>query len=707
MPGLAAPAARTPLTIRCSSLRDVDHGAFVARRERRTCALDAWRRGGSGPASRRRTDRERPTKTPSASAESAAEHEGATSEKRNGENSSNKRSASGENGSHQESNFQEASVTNGTETESHSRSEAEPAGEVADDEVDEAGNEEGDGKDSADKADRLSESNAGIAFGDDGEPLLWSASLAEYADRRASGLTPRLDPALDSEFSDAWALAVQERKAFELKNQYSRVGILADLNFPDFVPVPGKEENAANASLEQLSRAKAKAVYNATGLPSVTETHELIIDAPESGASINKTLQKAYHTRAVEEEGDDMIERVRPVSDHDRLTHFICIAAYFDGEFDMVANGTAEVAMYFSGSKYASVAVASAMDELYMTLTRVLGLELVPPGGPSRDPEQGEKEPLVGATLLRERILREAEMLDNSILKVSSFLNHKVDAELMEACGVELAERLRHTAPTKILTVESTGLIPGLPTARCLGVPLVFARKSRPITISDSFQTSYRSATKGTTSELVVSCEYLSPGDRVVVIDDFLAGGSTAEALFKLANMAHAKVVGVGVLIEKMSDGGRAFLSGYDVPVESLAKVLPAMEAGRVDVVEELPWVSQEDVVGEQVDVTSSRIRDARRIAAERTHATASARSSGDGDSENVISSDDEQVAVSLRSDRVDDSDSSILSDDGTEADDDELDGLGVVDTPEHDDFDDFDDLDELQETLLRPRPSR
>lgn len=101
----------------------------------------------------------------------------------------------------------------------------------------------------------------------------------------------------------------------------------------------------------------------------------------------------------------------------------------------------------------------------------------------------------------------------------------QVDAELMDACGEDLAQRLQHTMPNKILTVEATGLIPALSVARRLSIPVVFARKSRPITISESYQTMYHSKTRGTISELIVSTEYLKDGDRVLLIDDFLAGG--------------------------------------------------------------------------------------------------------------------------------------------------------------------------------------
>ena len=424
--------------------------------------------------------------------------------------------------------------------------------------------------------------------------FLYSASLHEYREQKEAGL---LSAAVDSssEWSDAWALAVQPRKGEELKNQYSRVGICVQYNFDDFVEAEGCVSAFTNATLEDIALTKAKLVYESTGLPAIAETHDLYIEPPESGSNINKTLQQGYYTRNVEEEGDALIERVRPISDENRITRFCSAAAYYDGEMQIITRKEVTVAIIFSGAHYVTIAITAATDDLYKALYQRLGFTLTNPGKPragtDTDDEGEEEKPLVGATLLKERILREGKVLSDSILKVSSFMNHMVDTDLMDVCGEELAERLRDTMPNKLLTVESTGLIVGLPTARKLGIPLLFARKSRPITISDSYQTTYRSATKGTTNELIVSCEYLEAGDRVLIIDDFLAGGSTAEALFKLAKMAHAKVVGVGVLIEKMTDGGRAFLSGYDVPVESLAKILPSNDKGRIQFVEEEPWV--------------------------------------------------------------------------------------------------------------------
>lgn len=426
--------------------------------------------------------------------------------------------------------------------------------------------------------------------------FMWSASLQEYQEQRETGLIASPVDEKASEWEDVWMLGVTEKKGYELRNQYSRVGILIARNFTDFEPAEGCEEAYENATLEEISLVKARAVYEATGLPAIAETSDLFIEPPESGSRVNKTLQQGYYTRKVHEEADVMIDRVRPISDETRITQFNSCVVYYDGEIEIVKRGTVDVAITFSGLRYATIATTAAMDELYKELTRrfrlVLDNHRSAKNGNDGDKEGDEGKVLVGATLLKERILRDGKMLNEGIIKVSAFMNHMVDTDLMEVCGEELAERLRQTMPNKVLTVESTGLIVGLPTARKLGIPLVFARKSRPITISDSYQTTYRSATKGTTSELIVSCEYLKTGDRVLIIDDFLAGGSTAEALFKLARLAHAKVVGVGVLIEKMSDGGRAFLSGYDVPVESLAKLLPAGDEGRIQFVEEEPWVS-------------------------------------------------------------------------------------------------------------------
>ena len=173
---------------------------------------------------------------------------------------------------------------------------------------------------------------------------------------------------------------------------------------------------------------------------------------------------------------------------------------------------------------------------------------------------------------LKDRILREGKNLGNGILKVDGFINHQVDPVLMDACGRELARRFREIGATKVLTAEISGIAPALTTALHLGLPVVYARKSKPITMPDQvFLTLTPSHTKGRTVELIVSPEYLSGGERVLIIDDFLATGATILGLVHLAQTAGAKIVGVGALVEKDFEGGRQVLSHLGVQIESLA----------------------------------------------------------------------------------------------------------------------------------------
>jgi xanthine phosphoribosyltransferase len=183
---------------------------------------------------------------------------------------------------------------------------------------------------------------------------------------------------------------------------------------------------------------------------------------------------------------------------------------------------------------------------------------------------------------LKQRILAEGRNLGNGILKVDSFINHQVDPMLMEACGKELARRFKHVNATHILTAEISGIAPALMTAFHLGLPVVYARKTKPITMPDQvYLTVAPSHTKGRMVELMISPEYLSNGERVLIIDDFLASGATILGLVRLAQAAGASVVGVGTLIEKVFEGGREALSSLGIPVESLA-CITAMENGTI-----------------------------------------------------------------------------------------------------------------------------
>lgn len=184
--------------------------------------------------------------------------------------------------------------------------------------------------------------------------------------------------------------------------------------------------------------------------------------------------------------------------------------------------------------------------------------------------------------ILKQRILADGRNMGGGILKVDSFVNHQVDPELMQACAEELARRFRSQNVTRVLTAEISGIAPALLAALELGVPIVYARKHKPITMPETvFLTTAPSHTKGIDVNLMVSPEYLSVGERVLIIDDFLATGHTILGLVRLAQAAGATVVGIGAVIEKTFEGGREALKPLGVPIESLA-VIVDMSDGKI-----------------------------------------------------------------------------------------------------------------------------
>ena len=183
---------------------------------------------------------------------------------------------------------------------------------------------------------------------------------------------------------------------------------------------------------------------------------------------------------------------------------------------------------------------------------------------------------------LKHRILTEGENLGRGILKVDSFINHQIDTHLMFEVGQEMAHRFADTDANKVITAEISGIAPALATAYALNVPVVYARKIRPITMTGPvFVEVAPSHTKGNDVFLMVSAEFLGPGDRVLVIDDFLASGATIEALVRLVEHAGATLVGIGAAIEKGFEGGREKLAYLNVPIISLA-VVTDMSDGRI-----------------------------------------------------------------------------------------------------------------------------
>ena len=183
---------------------------------------------------------------------------------------------------------------------------------------------------------------------------------------------------------------------------------------------------------------------------------------------------------------------------------------------------------------------------------------------------------------LIDRIRRDSKNLGNGILKVDGFINHQVDPKLMDACGKQLATCFANVGATKVLTAEISGIAPALTTALYLGVPVVYARKTKPITMPDQvFLTLAPSHTKGRMVELIISPEYLAGHEKILIIDDFLASGATIMGLVRLAQTAGATVVGIGALIEKTFEGGRAMLKPLGVPIESLV-CITSMDSGQI-----------------------------------------------------------------------------------------------------------------------------
>ncbi|MDX1992173.1 MAG: xanthine phosphoribosyltransferase [bacterium] len=190
---------------------------------------------------------------------------------------------------------------------------------------------------------------------------------------------------------------------------------------------------------------------------------------------------------------------------------------------------------------------------------------------------------------LKERILAEGQNLGNGILKIDSLLNHQLYPDLMMEMGREIAARFEGVQVDRILTAEISGIAPALTTGLVMGVPVVYARKKKPITMAGPvFLETAPSHTKGGDVPLLVSAEFLKRGERVLIIDDFLATGKTLMALARMVKSAGGELVGVGVVVEKSFEGGREFMmnAGYHtVPIHALVTIT-SMDGGRIEFAE-------------------------------------------------------------------------------------------------------------------------
>ncbi|WP_188454069.1 xanthine phosphoribosyltransferase [Virgibacillus oceani] len=189
--------------------------------------------------------------------------------------------------------------------------------------------------------------------------------------------------------------------------------------------------------------------------------------------------------------------------------------------------------------------------------------------------------------LLKQKILREGKVLPGNVLKVDSFLNHQIDPELMQCIGEEFAGRFADLGVTKILTLESSGIAPSIMTGLKLGVPVVFSRKRKSLTLIDHlYSAKVYSYTKNETSEISASKDYITRDDVVLIIDDFLANGQAVQGLLNIVEQAGASLAGVGIVIEKgFQDGGR-LIRERGIHMESLAAIA-SLTDGKVTFKEE------------------------------------------------------------------------------------------------------------------------
>lgn len=176
--------------------------------------------------------------------------------------------------------------------------------------------------------------------------------------------------------------------------------------------------------------------------------------------------------------------------------------------------------------------------------------------------------------LLEDRIRRDGIVRDGGVLKVDSFLNHQMDVAFFAEMAKEF-ERLYHNCGVnKILTIEASGIGVACITAQYFGCPVVFAKKNKTLNIAGDVWTSkVRSFTHGKVYDIIVSKDFLTPEDRVLIIDDFLANGAALQGLIDLVHQAGAAVVGAGICIEKAFQPGGELIRGMGVRVESLARI--------------------------------------------------------------------------------------------------------------------------------------
>ena len=186
--------------------------------------------------------------------------------------------------------------------------------------------------------------------------------------------------------------------------------------------------------------------------------------------------------------------------------------------------------------------------------------------------------------LLQERIIKDGKVFPGDVLKIDSFLNHQIDVGLMEEIGKEFYRLFADTRPTKVLTIEASGIALAYATAKCFGsIPVIYATKTDALNMDrETYSCRSRSYTRDKIYEIKVSKEFLNKDDRVLILDDFLANGEAMNSLISICDDACAKIVGCGSVVSKTYQTGEERIRSKGVHLEVLARV-SKMEDGKIE----------------------------------------------------------------------------------------------------------------------------
>jgi len=180
---------------------------------------------------------------------------------------------------------------------------------------------------------------------------------------------------------------------------------------------------------------------------------------------------------------------------------------------------------------------------------------------------------------LEERIIRDGIVKEGNVLKVDSFLNHQMDVALLDQMGEEFHRRFADHKVTKVLTIEASGIAIACSVARCFGVPVLFAKKSKSVNLDgDMYTAEVESFTHKCKNQVIVSKKFLSHDDHILIIDDFLANGCALQGLISITESAGAVVEGIGIAVEKGFQIGGRVIRNLGYHLESLA-IVDAMDA--------------------------------------------------------------------------------------------------------------------------------